>query len=102
MAATAHLTAAAPDNEKFTVPIGAKQIAQAQSLLTSPRSGDGSNYNWPAPKPFRAGKRGRIGRKRKAHSPPGRAGGRGGRGGGGGGLGLGLGLGLGCSAALDC
>jgi hypothetical protein len=41
MAATAHLTAAAPDNEKFTVPIGAKQIAQAQSLLTSLRSGDG-------------------------------------------------------------
>ena len=49
MAATAHLTLGAPDNEKFTVPIGAKQIAQAQSLLTSLRSGDGSNYNWPAP-----------------------------------------------------
>jgi hypothetical protein len=56
MATTAHLTVVAPDNEKFTVPIGAKQIAQAQSLLTSLRSGDGSNYNWPAPKPFRAGK----------------------------------------------
>ena len=30
MAATAHLTAVAPDNEKFTA-IGASQIAQAQT-----------------------------------------------------------------------
>ena len=32
MAASAHLTLVAPENEKCTVPIGAKQIAQAQSL----------------------------------------------------------------------
>jgi hypothetical protein len=31
MAAAAHLTLAAPDNEKFTVQSGASQIAQAQA-----------------------------------------------------------------------
>ena len=61
MAATAHLTAVALDNEKFTVPIGAKQIAQAQSLLTRPRSGDGSNLRLARAKALYAGKRGRKG-----------------------------------------
>jgi hypothetical protein len=62
MAATAHLTSVAPDTEKFTVPIGARQIAQAQSLLTSPKIKRWiQTYDWQAPKPFRAGKRGRKG-----------------------------------------
>ena len=91
MAATAHLTVVAPDNEKFTVPIGARQIAQAQSLLTSLRSGDGSNLRLAGSKALSCREAWPLRRKRKAHSPGGGAGGRGGRGGGGG-LGLGLGL----------
>ena len=87
MAAAAHLTWVAPDNEKFTVPIGAKQIAQAQSLLTSPRLAGSKALSCRQAWQQR--------RKRLAHSPGGGAGGRGGRGGGGG-----LGLGLGDSAAL--
>jgi hypothetical protein len=64
MAATAHLTLAAPNNEKFTVQStparlpGRKASLQAQDQAMDP------NYDRPAPKPFRIGKRGRIRRKR--------------------------------------
>ena len=90
MAAVAHLTLVAPDNEKFTVQSAPARLGRRKASLQAQVTIN-PNYDWQAPKPFHAGKRGRIRRKRLAHSPGGGAGGRGGRGGGGG-LGLGLGV----------
>ena len=54
MAATAHLTLVAPDNEKFTVPIGAKPDCAGAKPPYKPKIGR-------LLKPFHAGKRGSKG-----------------------------------------
>ena len=82
MAATAHLTLVAPDNEKFTVRSAPARLPRRKASLQA--------QDWQALKPFYAGKRRSKGVSGLAHSPGGGAGGRGGRGSGGG-LGLGQG-----------
>ena len=60
MAATSHLTAVAPDNEKFTVQLAPAKLPRRKASLEA----QDQAMDRPAPKPFRAGKRGRIKRKR--------------------------------------
>jgi hypothetical protein len=64
MAAAAHLTLLAPDNEKCTVQSAPSRLRGRKASLQAQDQAMDPTYDWQAPKPFHAGKRGRIRRKR--------------------------------------
>jgi hypothetical protein len=61
MAATAHMTAVAPDNEKFTVQSAPARLPRRKSSLQAQDQAMDPTYDCQAPKPFHAGKRGSKG-----------------------------------------
>ena len=61
MAASAHLTLAAPANEKFTVQSAPARLPRRKASLQAQDQAMDPTYDCQAPKPFRAGKHGRKG-----------------------------------------